>query len=137
MSRWYGLGGSCIDVGSPHYIVLDLKPESEMEVQNISCGSSGIMLGLKLVKMAEETARTESDTNMNQGTNVLVELARAWADKQRIVCDDNHFASVQAAQPLLEIDLRFTGVVKTATMRFLTGFFNRHPFLKKGRTPPW
>ena len=85
-----------------------------MEIQNISCGSSGILLGLKIVKTAGETARTSPGEHKN-GTNVLVELAAPWKSRERIVCADSHFASVEAAETLLQMNLRFIGVVKTAT----------------------
>ena len=131
MSRWYGLCGSWIGIGSPHFVVLDRKPESGMEIQNIACGSSGILLGLKIVKRAAEPARTSLDEH-NNGTNVLVELAAPWNGKERIICADSHFASVDAAEALPRMNLRFTGVVKSATSRFPIGYLNRLPMYDKG-----
>ena len=44
MSRWYGLGGSWINIGLPMYVSIDRKPESGCEIQNAACGISGVML---------------------------------------------------------------------------------------------
>ena len=102
-----------------------------MEIENIACGSSGILLGLKSVKTGAETAHT-SPGDHNNGTNVLVELAAPWKGKERIICANCHFASVDAAKTLLQMNLRFTGVVKTATSRFPIGYLNRQPLYDKG-----
>ena len=56
ISRWYGLGGNWINMGLPHYVAMDRKPEHGCEIQNCCDGISGIMLRLKLVmsQIAEE-----------------------------------------------------------------------------------
>ena len=50
MSRWYGNGGDWINLGIPQYIAIDRKPENGGEIQDASCGQSGIMLRLKVVQ---------------------------------------------------------------------------------------
>ena len=50
ISRWYGLGGNWINMGLPHYVAMDRKPEHGCEIQNCCDGLSGIMMRLKLVK---------------------------------------------------------------------------------------
>jgi Transposase IS4 len=50
ISRWYGLGGNWINMGLPHYVAMDRKPEHGCEIQNSCDGMSGIMLRLRLVK---------------------------------------------------------------------------------------
>lgn len=78
MSRWYGLGGSWIDVGCPHYVKLDRKPEYRMEIQDVAFGKSGIMLGPKLVRSPEgDRTAQEADckfsrTSWKDGTKLLV-----------------------------------------------------------------
>ena len=52
ISRWYGLGGNWINMGLPHYVAMDRKPEHGCEIQNSCDGISGIMMRLKLVKSA-------------------------------------------------------------------------------------
>ena len=54
ISRWYGLGGSWINKGLPHYVAMDRKPEDGCEIQDSCCGKSNIMMRLKLVKSATE-----------------------------------------------------------------------------------
>jgi hypothetical protein len=99
ISRWYGLGGSWIDVGLPHYIAIDLKPEYGCKIQNSACGRSGVLLRLKLVVSTEdEPAR---DPDVLHGMCVLSSLVSPWAGTNRIVCADPYFASVQGAEQLL------------------------------------
>jgi Transposase IS4 len=80
ISRWYGLDGSWIDVGLPHYVAIDRKPENGCELQNSSCGQSGVMLRLKLVVTAED-----EDADMQHGTRVLAELVSPWAGSGRVL----------------------------------------------------
>jgi hypothetical protein len=119
ISRWYGLGGSWIDVDLPHYVTIDRKPENCFELQNSACGQSGVMLCLKLVVAAEDDAAPiTEDADMLNGTRVLAELVSPWAGPGRVVCADSYFSSVQAAEQLLSMGLKFIGVVKTATRKF-------------------
>ena len=53
MVRWYGLGGSWINMGLPMYVAIDRKPENGLEIQDACCAMSNIMLRLKLVKSAD------------------------------------------------------------------------------------
>jgi hypothetical protein len=126
MSRWYGQGGSWINIGLPNYVAIDRKPDSGCEIQSSCCGRSGIMLRLRLVKTKREEEAIERDHNNNQqdlesenhGTKVLKFLVRPWFYRPRIVCADSYFASVNTAEALLMVNLRFIGVIKTATRRF-------------------
>jgi len=58
ISRWYGLGGSWINKGLPHYVAIDRKPEDGCEIQDSCCGKSNIVMRLKLVKSATEEEAT-------------------------------------------------------------------------------
>ena len=69
---------------------------------------------------------------MNDGTQVLKELVYPWAKSQRVVVADSFFASVQAAQELYKIGLRFIGIVKTATRHFPMSFLSQIEFNKRG-----
>lgn len=131
ISRWYGLGGSWIDVGCPHYVVMERKPENGMEIQNVACGRTGIMLGLKLVKSANISNDGHED-DLNAGTKVLLELLRPWSSRPRIVCADSFFASVEAALCLLEIGVFFIGVIKNATAEYPLSFFDGQEMYNKG-----
>ena len=54
MIRWYGVGGSFVDAGIPHYAAIERKPDNGAEIQNLADVLSGIMLQLKIVKSAAE-----------------------------------------------------------------------------------
>jgi hypothetical protein len=60
MSRWYGKGGDWINEGLPHYIAIDRKPENGCEIQTACCGTSGIMMKLRIVKQEEIEVEKES-----------------------------------------------------------------------------
>jgi hypothetical protein len=83
MSRWYGQGGSWINMGLPMYVAIDRKPDSGCEIQTACCGKSGVMLQLRVVKSARrEAASLEADEmdgdtgGLLHGTNVLVRMIR-------------------------------------------------------------
>lgn len=118
MIRWYDLRGAWIEVGSPHYVSLDRKPEDGYEVQNIACGDRGIILKLELVSTAADVAKRSYEGSVNHGTAVLKRLTEPWRQSNRIICADSYFASVEAALAMLNIALKVIGVVKTATRGF-------------------
>jgi Transposase IS4 len=114
MSRWYGKGGDWINDGLPHYVAIDRKPENGCEIQTACCGSSGIMMSLRIVKQEH----LEGPENLLHGLKVMMVLLDKWPLRGRIVCADSYFASVQATVELYKIGWRFIGVVKTATKQF-------------------
>jgi Transposase IS4 len=121
ISRWYGLGGHWIDIGLPHYVAIDRKPEDGCEIQNAACGRSGIMLNISLVTTSEDEAvriMDEKSGDIGHGTAVLARLVSPWAGSWRVVCADSYFSSVEAAKYLLRMGLKFIGVVKTATRMY-------------------
>lgn len=130
--RWYGLGGHWINTGLPFYVALDRKPEDGCEIQNVCDGDSGIMLQLHLVKSAKSVTRLAEDPTINHGTYVLKKLISPWANTQRCVFADSYFASVQTAQELFKMGMRFTGVVKTATRGFPYAHLSSLQFGGKG-----
>ena len=72
ISRWYGLGGNWINMGLPHYVAMDRKPEHGCEIQNCCDGLSGIMLRLKLVKsQAAEEAITSQQRQAAADVEVM------------------------------------------------------------------
>jgi hypothetical protein len=74
VSRWYELGGSWIEIGLPHYVAIDRKPDSGCEIQNSSCGRSGVMLQLKLVVSKDDEVFEDGRENMLHGTKVLSQI---------------------------------------------------------------
>jgi hypothetical protein len=51
---WYGVGGTFVNAGLPMYLTLEHKPDNGGEIQNLADVASGIMLHLKVVKLAKE-----------------------------------------------------------------------------------
>ena len=124
ISRWYGKGGHWINRGLPMYVAMERKPDNGCEIQNSACGTSGIMMRLKLVKTADENRNATEVNHDPQGQElphaaaILKELILPWAHTNRIVCADSYFASVPAAKLLSRYGTRFIGVVKTATRNY-------------------
>ena len=117
-SRWYGLGGSWISTGLPHYVSLNRETEAGCEIQDVTCGRNGVMLQLELVKSKEETSERLYESLMQHGPATVRRLTAPWANYNRIICADSYFASVSAVQELLKVGLKFIGVVKGATKKF-------------------
>jgi hypothetical protein len=131
--RWYGVGGAFVNAGLPMYLALERKPDNGGEIQNLADVSSGIMLGLKVVKsateekaiIAEDVAASADDNddciagNLGKGTQVLLELTELWHYSGRLVTADAYFASVEAALETANKGLYFIGNVKQCSKRFL------------------
>ena len=108
---------------------LERKPDKGCEIQTTCCAQLGIMCRLKLVKTAtanQEDRRSNGHAgSLNAGTCDLLDLVYPWANTDRVVVADSHFALVQAARELYKVGLRFIGVVKTSTksypMEYLSG----------------
>jgi hypothetical protein len=124
ISRWYGMGGDWINLGLPMYVAMDRKPENGAEIQNACCADSGVMLRLRIRK-SKAVDSLDLDATQGHGTGVLRDLVLPWAETGRVVMADSFFASVEAAQVLYRIGLRFVGVVKTATKRFPMAALNK------------
>jgi hypothetical protein len=130
MIRWYGVGGSFVDTGIPHYAAIKRKPDNGTEIQNLADVASGIMLRLKVIKSAAEeeaiaTAAANEDDNKDvaankggKGTRVLLELVHPWQDSGRPVTADAFFASVKVALKMKEAGLYFIGNVKQCSRQF-------------------
>lgn len=72
--------------------MFDRKPEIGMEIQNISCRKTGVLLGLKLVKSANLNDKESQDTALTAGGRVLLELCESWSDRPRSANADSYFA---------------------------------------------
>jgi Transposase IS4 len=108
-SRWYGMGGSYINIGLPCYISMDRKPEDGCEIWSCCDGRSGIMLQLKVVKSAEEKElqEKEDDRDLNHGTKVLMDLVKPWKNSNRIVCADSYFCFCAMCKRVIEMENKF------------------------------
>jgi Transposase IS4 len=133
-SRWYGMGGSYINIGLPCYISMDRKPEDGCEIWSCCDGRSGIMLQIMVVKSAEEKElqEKEDDIDLNHGTKVLMDLVKPWKNGNRIVCANSYFASVQCARELLKWRLKFIAVIKFSHKDYPMDFLSRRTLQRKG-----
>ena len=91
ISRWYGLGGSWIDIGLPHYVAFERKPEHGCELKTAACGKSGICLRIETVVSAEETSQRDYEGDNSHGAAVLMRLVEPWFQINRVVCADSFF----------------------------------------------
>jgi Transposase IS4 len=66
------------------------------------------------------------------GTAILCRLVEPWAGSNRVVCADSYFASVDAAERLLLLGLRFIDVEKTAIKRFPMRHLSEKVFSARG-----
>jgi len=131
MIRWYGVGGSYVNAGIPHYAAIERKPDNGGEIQNLADVASEIMLRLKIVKSAAKeeviaaVAAADEDDDEDvatgeggKGTRVLSELVAPWRDSGRLITADAYLASVEAAVKMKEVGLFFIGNVKQCSRRF-------------------
>jgi len=133
ISRWYGLGGSWIDIGLPTYVAMDRKPENGCEIQNCCDGKSGIMLQLRVVKSVTDENEDEDD-GINHGTKILLDLVKPWWNKVRhVICADSYFSSVQTTIMCKTKGLEYVGVVKTATRSYPMHYLTRVPLSDRGK----
>ena len=125
MIRFYGLGDDWIEIGPPHFVSIEHKPEDGCEVQNLAWPESGIMLRIGIVTGATDKKEKAFERSCNHRTAVLKRLVRPWVYSDRVICADSYSASVQSAVQLLHLGLRFIGVVKTATRAFPMHFLSQ------------
>ena len=99
------------------HIAINRKPENGCKIQNSSSGKSVVMLHLLIFKSPEDSDlnRVENNEDISRGTLILKPLLLLWDNARRGVCADSYFTSVLSAEELMQIGLKFIGVVKTAT----------------------
>ena len=138
MARWYGLGGSWISDGLPHYIALDRKPDAGCEIHDTCCSESGLICQIELVKepQSDEFATTDAPkkppiTNMS-GINVAFCLTKLWHHTRRIVVGNLAFSSVNTCVQMDKAGLGYIGVVKNATKYFPMAALQRVILPRKG-----
>ena len=91
------------------------------------------MLHLELVSTAQDEATRTYEGDMLHGTAVLRHTMEPWPGTNRIVCADSYFASVEAADEMAKIGLRFIGLVKTSTTRFPLQYLSSVEFTQRGK----
>ena len=134
-SRWYGHGGTWINIGVPNYVSYDRKPDDGCELWTCCDGRNGIMIGIKIVKSQSELESERVDLDqgeLNHGTQVLLELISPWFHSNRLVCADSYFSSVQTAIKCKERGMKYIDVVKTATKGFPISYLGKLELKDKG-----
>ena len=99
LSSWYGIGREYINDGFPMYVEIYRKPDNGYGIQDADEDKTGKMIRLRLVNNeVEEEANSmrEDEDGLIHGTKTLLELVEPWANTDRIVCGDSHFASFLA-----------------------------------------
>ena len=86
MSRWYGTGGTWINIGLPMYTAIKRKPDNGCEIQDSCDANTGIMIRLHLVKSENERKRideyiaslspTDTEEHILHGAKITLELVR-------------------------------------------------------------
>ena len=92
------------------YVAIDRKPKNVCEIQNSADGDSGVMLQLKLVKMAGDEVdnlMTDDTHSMLHGTKVVKELIKLWIDSGWTVYGNSYFASASCVEEMARIGMEF------------------------------
>jgi hypothetical protein len=131
MIPWYGHGGNHINIGLPHYVAMDCKPDNGGKIQNLADVCSGIMISLKVVKSLEEEMAVEKDLDLDpeeatygKGTRVLMEMTETWHGSNCLVTADAYFASTKAALALKKEGVDFIGNGKQCYAAFPKMYLN-------------
>ncbi len=139
MVPWYVHGGDHINIGLPHYVAMDCKPDNGSEIQTLADVSSGILICLKVVKSTNEEKAIEKDLDLDpkeaaygKGTRVLLELMKTWLGSNRLVTADAYFASTEAALALKERDINFIGNAKQCNAAFPKAYLDTLILSKRG-----
>ena len=81
------------------YVAMGRNPENGSYTQNDTCGRSGIMMWLMIVKYENnEEDQKDNKDNLSHGTKVLKELVIPWANMDKTVCAYSYSASVPAPE---------------------------------------
>eukprot|EP00171_Calliarthron_tuberculosum_P023537 IDg23537t1 len=89
------------------------------------------MLRLEVVKSSNDLVQANA-TVLNYGTEVTRRLISPWMNSNRVVCGDSAFSSVQTAQCLYSVGMRYIGVVKSATRGFPMQQLSGRPMNDRG-----
>ena len=139
MVPWYGHGGNYINIGLPHYVVMDCKPNNVGKIQTLADASSGIWICLKVVKSADKEKAIKKDLDLDpkkatygKGTMVLLELMKTRLGSNHLVTADAYFALTKAALALKKRDINFIGNVKQCNTAFPKAYLNTLILSKRG-----
>ena len=119
MSPWRGKDERFGVRGCPHVTKIIRKPKGVgMEVKNLACCDSGILMALEIMAGKLEMQEREYVREYGGGTSLLLRLSANWHGTGRLIVADSAFASVKSAVALKSRGLYFMGLVKTAHRKF-------------------
>ena len=121
----YSLGGDWIELGLPHFVSIERKPEDGCEVQNLASAESAIMPRIEIVTGATDKNERALEGSFNHLIAVLKRLVGPWVYADLFICADSYFASVQSEIQLLKLGLCFIWMVMTARRAFAMHFLRQ------------
>ncbi len=65
MISWFGHGGNHINIGLPHYVAMDRKPNNSRETQNLADVSSGFIIFFEVVISANKEEAIKKDLELD------------------------------------------------------------------------
>lgn len=74
---------------------------------------------------AEDEAKKENAEDMLHGAAVLKRLVSLWSESHRFMCAVSYSVSDYAAEMPLNLELKFIGVVKTATRLYPMDYLSK------------
>ena len=80
----------------------------------------------------EDSHNNAKENGLLHGTTVMRHLVLPWAHSNRVVCAYSYFAAVVAAVELVQIGLRFIGVVKTVMRQFPMPYLSQQELRQHG-----
>jgi len=133
-SAWNGKDHRHQEHGCPHVSKIPRKPVPiSMEIKNMCCCSTGIMMSMEIVAHKDEMARRKYVREYGSGTALALRLSECIRASGRVVIADAAFASVKCAVQLYERNgLYFAGCVKTAHKQFPKKFLEEAAMRERG-----
>ena len=133
-SAWNGKDHRHQEHGCPHVSKIPRKPVPiPMEIKNMCCCSTGIMMSMEIVAHKDEMARRKYVREYGSGTALALRLSECIRASGRIVIADAAFASVKCAVQLYERNgLYFAGCVKAAHEQFPKKFLSEAAMRERG-----
>ena len=132
-SKWRGLGDWYTD-GMPHITKIPRKPEPVgLELKDMCCGESGIMMFLEIMEGKAVMARKEfTDKTSSAGTAHVLRAAASWKSTGRVICGDSAFASVETCICVKKQGLHFVGLVKNCSALYPKRYLQTVPMENRG-----
>ena len=100
------------------YVTIGCNPENGADIQDTSCGVSGIMIILKIVKGLNGDGHNDGYNDLLYDAKLLLCLVKPWCNTDQLVSAYYYFASVFTAELVVINGLKFFDFIKTSTIKF-------------------